>query len=289
VTPPAAEDTTVVTAEPVEEQPRGKDLGWTLSGLVIVLAYVILVVGFLMMFSFDVPDFLTESWPFLVPGLLFVAILGGLSRPWTHLVAGILVALPAAFVLFGFMVLGGLADPTRGIESQVAALMAWALLWALPAAFVGFTVGNRGKDQGLRGSLRRRHGTYVVAVACLFGAFFVAAVLATVAADSADDAYDFEPDDRITIVIEDFEFVPENFTLSAGNITEIVVENRDGAYHTFTYELDGVEYDHAIPGGQTVSFLVRFTEPDSIPYWCVPHSSGEDHDEGMVGTIEVEE
>src|SRR5688572_32562885 len=137
-----------------------KDLGWTLSGFLIVWSYVLIVIAFLMAFRFDVAQFLMEGWVFLVPGLVFVAVLGGLSRPWTHIVAGILVAAPAAIWLFGFMLWTGLVDPTRGIESQVAALLAWAFVWALPAAFIGFFRGLAGKDQSLKGGRKRAHGHY---------------------------------------------------------------------------------------------------------------------------------
>lgn len=83
--------------------------------------------------------------------------------------------------------------------------------------------------------------------------------------------YDFTPTESVSIVTEEFEFVPKDFSIKAGVITEIMVENRDAAFHTFTYELDGKTYNHDLVGGKTATFLVRVDGPQTIKFWCEPH------------------
>lgn len=99
--------------------------------------------------------------------------------------------------------------------------------------------------------------------------------------------YDFAPDATARVAAKDFAFPPE-VPVGAGVVTEVVVENQDPAFHTFTYSIGGATYSHDVPGGATVKFLVKLDEPSEVQYWCEPHSGGAPGAKtGMVGTLVV--
>ena len=77
------------------------------------------------------------------------------------------------------------------------------------------------------------------------------------------------------IVIENFKFVPDALTVTAG--AKITVENRDQIPHTITAR-DGAFDSGNMAGGQTYEFSVK--EPGEYPYFCEIH-------EYMTGRITV--
>ena len=82
------------------------------------------------------------------------------------------------------------------------------------------------------------------------------------------------------------DFTPENLTISAGDCVEFVMSATHNAIEVSqeTYESRGID---SLDGGFAVSFgatqTVRFDEPGTHYYVCIPHVSAD-----MVGTITVE-
>jgi hypothetical protein len=65
--------------------------------------------------------------------------------------------------------------------------------------------------------------------------------------------------------------------------------NDDSALHTFTYHMDAREFEVTIPGGGSTKMLVKIDEPQTIHFWCAPHSggAGDMEDDSMWGTLVV--
>lgn len=264
---------------------------WTIGRLSIVVAFFLTVAAALLFHNFDVVSAAAQEGIFLAPALVFTVVLFFLARPWVYLTAGILVSVLPLLVLFVFGGILGLAQPAHGNESLSLYLLLPALLLALPAGILGFAKGRKNRFQPLvRGGWRSNQGVYTVAIAALFVGVLVASAFASEAAREAvaSGGYDFAAAARVTFATQDFVFAPNSVSVGRGVITELEVENRDAALHTFTYEKGGTEYSHDLLGGATSRFLVRFDDAGAVKFWCNPHSDGAaDTGEGMVGTLTV--
>lgn len=134
-----------------------------------------------------------------------------------------------------------------------------------------------------------RFGLTLLTATFLSGAM-VAGALATQSTTSGGGAggYDFVPEDTARVVAQGFAFPAAPVRIAAGTVTEVVVENQDPAFHTFTYTVGGTTYHHDVPGNGQARFLVRLDAPGTVQYWCAPHSGGAPGaKEGMVGTLVV--
>src|SRR5438128_12192421 len=89
----------------------------------------------------------------------------------------------------------------------------------------------------------------------------------------AEGGFDFQPTGTVKVTAQNFVFNPATFAVRVQTITAIVVTNRDGMLHTFTYELNAQTYSHYLLPGTTSKFVVFFDVAGSIPFWCIAHRS----------------
>lgn len=225
-----------------------------------------------------------QTGPMLLPGLVGAAALAWRARRWTFAAAGALLAFLPLMVLFGFGAVGALAKPAAGAEYTSLLFLVLALVLALPAAVAGARRERLGRPPAQPGW---RFGATLLASTFLFGAMVAGALASASLTDGGAGGYDFAPEASATVVAKGFAF-PKEAQVGAGVVTEVVVENQDAAFHTFTYAVGGTTYSHDVPGNGQVRFLVKLDEPGRVPYWCEPHSSGAPGaKEGMVGTLVV--
>src|SRR5207245_1531973 len=255
---------------------------WTFNRLLLTMAFFDLVLALLVSGGFSPAAFLLYG-AFLIPALVFIALLTWRPNPWFYLATGIAVSY--LFLVFLPFIIGGLANPTSPYEFSGDVLGLVAVFWALPAGVLGFLQGRRGTAQlDARSGWRTRQGLYAVGVAFVaIGAILTSAIAYNHAAGTqTGGGFDFQPSATVNVTAQDFVFNPATFAVSVQTITAVAVTNRDGVLHTFTYELNGQTYSHDLLPGTTAKFLVFFDVAGSIPFWCIPHRSM-----GMTGTITV--
>lgn len=261
---------------------------WTLNRFLILTGPVPMWMAVAIFGNFQPEAFLGEEAVLLIPGLLAILLIVFFPRPWAHLVAGILGSLHPLLVLFVFGTAEGLVVRTSepgGFALGLLPLM--SLLMALPAGIMGFVQGRKRRPQiRLRGGWGTRQGIFTLLVSGLSVGTFAATAMSPAIPSAA--GFDFGAGETVTVTQEGFEFLPATLTVAKSNITQITVENKDGAYHTFTYVRDGQTYNHPTPAGTTTSFLVKFDAAGAYQFWCEPHSSGTPGSKtGMVGTLTV--
>src|SRR6266487_1085643 len=248
---------------------------WTFNGLIIVLAFVDLVIALAVSTGFSLGGFAFVGL-FLIPAVIFTVLLLWRPKPWVHLAAGI--AISYLFVVFIPFTIPALANPADPYAYGGTVLGLLSIAWSLPAGVLAFMQARKGRPQlSAREGWHSRQGIYSVGVALTSVAAYNYA-----ASKSAGGAYDFLPQASVTVTAENFAFSPANFTVARQTLTEIVVVNKDSAFHTFTYVVGGTQYSHDLLPGSTTRFLVFFDSAGVIPFWCIPHQSS-----GMVGTITV--
>ena len=255
---------------------------WTFNRLLLTMAFFDLVLALLVSGGFSPAAFLVYG-AFLIPGLVFIALLTWRPNPWFYLATGIAVSY--LFILFLPFIIGGLANPASPYEFSGDVLGLVAVFWALPAGVLGFLQGRRGTAQlDARSGWRTRQGLYALGVASVaVGAILASAIAYNHAAGTqTGGGFDFQPSVTVNVTAQNFAFNPATFAVSVQTITAIAVTNRDGVLHTFTYELNGQTYSHDLLPGTTTKFLVFFDVAGSIPFWCIPHRSM-----GMTGTMTV--
>lgn len=267
--------------------------GWSLYRVLVVASVVPLVTALILEFGFGV-EVATMGAPAL-PGIVFALLLVGLDRGWVYLTAGVLMSVLPLMVLFVFGALPGLSDPTAGRSFASLMALLLTLVLALGGGVGGFVAKRRGEHRPVGDALRSRVGVATVVLTV----FLVASALTGVASgirvkEMISDAggYDFAVDTTVPVTMADFAFAPASITVPSGQIVEIKVTNEDTAFHTFTYAVGGKTYNHDVPGGSESGFLVKFAEPGTVLFWCVPHSAGADSkvgdgSEDMAGTIVV--
>lgn len=271
---------------------------WTLPRLILVISpVVVFVAGGLLLGG----DFATLIQPsiflvILALGFPFAIVLAFKDRPWVYLTQAILVSFMPLVdsALLGWSVW---TDPLKGVSATGAFLFLVTPLITLPMGIIAFIRTRKGVTfPSLRNSVRTRSFAYTVALSALFAGFALAGTLAANNAKDASGGYDFDVaaigGQSIALEISDYQFQQRTPTVTAGKVTEITVSNKDGEFHTFTYQKDGVEYNHDILGGSSVAFLVLFEQAGTILFRCVPHSEGysddaTDSNTGMTGVINV--
>jgi len=254
---------------------------WTFDRMIIVMAFVELLIALLVTGAFSPILFLFVG-PFLIPPIVLVGILLWSPRPWAHLAAGI--GISYLFILFLPFVIAGLANPSNPYEYAGTVLGLLSVAWALPAGVLAFLRGRKGRPQlSPREGWHSWQGVYSVGVALLaIGAALTSAAAWSYAASHPSTGVDFEPQASVTLTTENFMFSPSALTVARQTLTEIVITNRDGTLHTFTYELGGKLYTHDLVPYTTTRVLVFFDAAGTIPFWCIPH-----RDSGMTGEMTV--
>jgi len=255
---------------------------WTFNRMIIVLAFVELLIAFVIIGGFS-PALFIFVGPFLIPGAVLTGILLWKPKPWVHLAAGI--GISYIFIVFLPFLIPALANPADPYQYAGTVFGLLSVAWSLPAGVLAVLQARRRRPQlSAREGWHSWQGIYSVGVALLA----IGAALTSVAAynyaagKSASGAFDFQPQASVTVAAENFMFSPADFTVARQTLTEIVAVNRDSAFHTFTYVVGGTEYSHDLLPATTTRFLVFFDAAGSIAFWCIPHRSS-----GMTGTITV--
>lgn len=252
---------------------------WTFHRFLLTTSLLLLVFSLLVVGGFSPGVFLFVG-PFLVPGIVFTALLNWRPNQWTYLAAGI--ATSYLFFVFLPFILPGLSNPASPYEFAGYVLGLVSLFWALPTGVIGFWRLRKGHPMAdVRSGWRTLHGIYTIAVAFVaVGAIMTSALAYAHASSSA--GFDFEPSATVNLTTANFLFQPSTLTVPVQTVVAIVVTNQENQFHTFTYELGGRTYSHDILPGATTKFLVFFDASGSIPFWCIPHQAM-----GMTGTMTV--
>jgi plastocyanin len=272
--------------------------GWNLQKLLLVAAFLIEFGAATLHHKGDVvAAFGFGAGPtggegvFLTPPLIFVALLLFYDRAWVYLVAGITVSLLPLFILIvvQFVFEGKFLfnDLSQGIDFSTLYMLLWAICLGLPAGIIGFN--RRRKGRSMRSTLRSKQAITAMVISgfCLAMAFTGSFAAQAAAAGSQSGGFDFPVKSMVNVTTQDLAFVPKALNVPGGEMTQIVVTNKDATTHTFTYVNGGTEYSHDLLGGSTTKFLVKFDAPGTIKFRCKPHSSGYDDPNGMTGTIHV--
>jgi len=255
---------------------------WTFNRLLLVLAFVDLLVAFVVLGGFSLSTFVFAG-PFLIPAIVTTALLVWKPNPWFYLAAGIGISF--LFILFLPFIIAGLSNPASPYDFSGNTLGLVSVFWALPAGVIGFWRVRKGQPMAdARSGWRTRQGLYALAVAFIATGMIVTSAIAYghAAGTPSGGGFDFAPTTTVNLTTENFVFKPATFTVPSGTLAAIVVMNKDATLHTFTYELNGRTYSHDLLPGTMTKFLVFFDSAGSIPFWCIPHLSM-----GMTGTITV--
>lgn len=267
---------------------------WNLNRLLVVLAAACTFLSSIIFANYSVATWLA-SIPQLAPafpGWIFAIVLAFYARPWVYLTAGILLSVLPLMVILLFGGMFAILQPISGGEYQSVILLLLALVLALTGGISGFRQGRKGAHTPLRGAMRTTKGLAVSLVAALLVGVFVTGGLAGAAVKemaAAGGSYNVVPDHTVSLATKDFVFSPRELEIPAGQLVEIVIRNEDAAGHTFTYQVGGRTFDTFLPGDATVKVLVRFDAPQTIPFWCKPHSggAGDASADSMTGRIVV--
>src|SRR5881398_1058975 len=240
---------------------------WTFNRLLLTIALFELILSLLVAGGFSPAIFLFVG-PFLLPGIVFTALLIWRPNQWFYLAAGISISY--LFFLFLPFILGGLSNPASPYEFAGYTIGLVSLFWALPIGVIGFLWARKRVPMAdVRSGWRTRQGIYALAVAFIaVGAIITSALAYEHASATAGGGVDFQPSATVTVPVR--------------TVTAIVVTNKDAAIHTFTYEVNGQTYNHELLPGTTTKFVVFFDATGSIPFWCIPHRPM-----GMTGTLTV--
>lgn len=227
---------------------------------------------------------------FLVPTLLALALILVVARAWTYLTAmGLSLLFPLLF-LFMFAPHEGGFDPLNREVFWATVLNFGAIALAVAGGVQGFRRTRMGSVPRIRPGIRTTSGVFaVVCLALIVGAMATSYAAKERTLAGTDAGFDFQPQAQRSVVAEGFQFAPRELNVSSNTFTQISVQNTDPVRHTFTYKNAGTEYSHEILAGQTVKFVVFFSQAGAVNFWCIPHSGGEsDQDEdSMVGRIIV--
>lgn len=261
---------------------------WTLNRVLVFLGWAAFAVHMIYLAQAE-PEWIAIAI-FFGPPTVALAALVIRPRPWLELTTAILVAYPAVLSLLLFGGFAALVDPLKGADHRDAVLNLMSILFAAPAGALAFARARRGvPDAGVVAGLRQPFGLATLAVGgLLLGTLLTGMLVADAASESRSGSYDFTPPASVAVTLAGSEFVPAQVAVAPGVLTEIVVENRDTAFHTLTYEKDGTRYDHDVPGSGSARFLVLFEDVGAVEFWCVPHAQATpDGHEGMVGAFVV--
>jgi plastocyanin len=255
---------------------------WTFNRLLLILAFADLVIALFVLGGFSISIFVFVG-PFLIPAVVCTALLVWRPNQWFYLAAGI--ASGYLFILFLPFVITGLSNPANVYEFAGNSLGLVALFWALPAGVIGFwRTRKKLALPDARSGWRTPQGIYALAVVFVaVGAILASAIAYGHAVGTpTGGGFDFEPSRSVNVTTQNFAFSPMTLSVPLRTIVSIVVTNKDPAFHTFTYQVNGKSYSHDLLPGTTTKFLVFFDATGQISFWCIPHRSM-----GMTGTITV--
>lgn len=226
----------------------------------------------------------------LVPGIVAGLVLAAYAPAWMYLVGGIGVAAFPVLVIAVFGAYQAIIHPGSGAEGASITLLALGSALSLVGGVAGFVQARRGDAAPPRDLLRVPQGVAAVALAGIVAGLLVSSAWA--GADlrrlGESPASLIVADETLELRMVGIEFSPEEVVLPAGKLIDLHVTNEDAVAHTFSYHLGGKLREAIVPAGSDAHVYLRLDAPQTIHYWCAPHSAGaDDPGTGMVGTLVV--
>lgn len=227
----------------------------------------------------------------LFPGIVAGLVLAAYAPAWMYLVAGIGVAAFPLVIIAVFGAYQAILHPGGGAENMAITLLALAVVLALVGGIAGFVQARARTAPPARDLLRAPQGVAAVALVGIVAGLLISSAWA--GADlrrlSESPASIVVADETVVLRAKDFVFSPTEVALPAGKIVDLHIINEDAAVHTFSYSLDGKEREAVVLGSSETHVYLRLDEPQTIRFWCAPHSAGAaDDGSGMVGTLVVQ-
>lgn len=259
---------------------------WNLSRVLVLVGGLLAIGGPLVA---KIPP--AEAAPFAL-GLVAAIVLAFYAPAWMYLVAGVLVAAFPLVVLFVFGAYNGIIHPGTGAEGLGLLLMLLGALVGLVGGVAGFAQARKGNAAPVGAFARAPHGILVLVLVGIFAGLGISGAWATADFRSIAEAPASlveSPDATVTLLAQDIQFEPRALSMAVGELTTLVIENRDDVVHTFSYVLDGVERNAVLPAGSEVMLHFKVDGAREIHFFCAPHSGGAtDTDENsMWGTLTV--
>ena len=269
---------------------ESKNEPWNVNRLLVLAGAACILIA-IAIFSGGSPAkmFSQDTIP-LFPGVLVALVLLFWQRPWLYLLAGVLVALFPLVILFVFGAFEAILHPSSGLEGGSLTVLLLAAILALTGGIAGFVQGRRAAQPPV--SMAAPQAPFAIAVSgIVLGMVLVAGLAGSdVRALSTAPASNIVPDETMRVVLTGYAFAPRDIQLEQGKLYALELENGDASAHTFTYHAaDGTERNTVIPAHSTVTIHMRFTQPQTIHFWCAPHSmgAGDTSEDSMVGTMVV--
>lgn len=263
---------------------------WTLNRLLVGFAGLLQLAGVFVDQVLAGGD--PRSLPFLVgPAAALVVLFW--SPAWMFLVAaGLLAALPL-FVLFGVGAAAAITHPGSGLEALALTLVAAGAALGIVGGVAGLLEARRGEARRpARDVARAPQGVLALAIAALF----VGLIVSSAWAESEVRDISERPATMIAganrtvrMVTDTHHFAPREVRIAVGELVDIHVANGDPVVHTFSYRYQGAMRESVIPAHGETDIWLRFDAPQTLKFWCQPHSEGEGdtNPDAMWGTLVV--
>ena len=261
---------------------------WNVNRVLVLAGAVVSLVAVAVFIATGAP--VEQAVP-LLPGIVAGLVLAAYAPAWMYLVAGIGVAAFPLLVILVFGAYEAILHPVSGVEGMAITLLALGAVLALVGGVAGFVQARRQTAPPARDLLRAPQGLAGLALVAFTAGLLLSATWAT--ADSrlvaTSPASMVVPDETIRLVTTGATFAPKEVEIPVGKLVALRIENDDAMVHTFTYHVDGQERTSVIPANSEMDLYFKFDAPQTLHYWCAPHSGGASDDgSGMVGTLVVQ-
>lgn len=263
---------------------------WNVNRLLVLAGAACIPIALMLVSGGDAASVASpESAPLFV-GVLAAIVLAFWQRAWLYLVAGILVAAFPLVITFVFGAYNAFLHPSSGLEGAGILFLVLGSALALTGGVAGFVQGRRAAQPPV--TLRAPQALFaLLATFLVFGMSITSGLAGSdVRALVVAPATNVVPDESVRVVLTGYTFAPREIRLEQDKLYALALENGDPASHTFTYhDAAGVERNTLIPPHSTVVIHMLFDAPQTIHFWCAPHSMGEGDmsEDSMVGTIVV--
>lgn len=266
---------------------------WNLNRALIMLGALFTLLGLLTAFAWDVKQvFGAMGAPFLV-GVVAALVLAFWARPWLYLVTGILLAAFPLVVLFVFGAYAGIVHPGSGPEGIGLLLLLLGALLGLLGGVMGFIQGRKNAQP----PVAAYHTAWPGVIALILIALVAGLALSGAWAGrdyrqlaSFPTSHVESPEANATLFLSGTQFAPRDLALPVGKLVALKLDNRDKVTHTFSYtDAAGQEHTTVMPGRTVTTVYFKFDTPQTIHFWCAPHSGGHDDMDpaSMWGTMTV--
>lgn len=263
---------------------------WNVNRLLVLAGAACIPIALVLLTGGNVAEaFSPEGAPLFV-GLVAALVLAFWQRPWLYLLTGILIAAFPLVITFVFGAYNAIIHPSSGLEGIGVIVLLLASTLGLVGGILGFVQGRRAAQPPV--SFAAPQALAALLVVGIAAGMTLTAVFATsdVRALTTAPATNVVPDETMRVVLTGYAFAPRTIELAQGTLYALQLENGDTSAHTFTYrDASGTERNAVIPAGSTVTIHMRFDAPQTIRFWCAPHSMGEGDtsEDSMTGSIVV--